>query len=51
MYDSAHAENKEIVLMEDTNLNFLKPKEVLKRWYKIMDSYNLSQIINEPTRY
>ncbi len=48
MFDHAHAEDKEIIMMGDINLDFLKPEEVAKRWFRIMD--HLSQLIDEPTR-
>ncbi len=37
-------------MMEDINLDFLKPEEVPKCWFRIMDTYHLSQLIDEPTR-
>ncbi len=32
MFDRAHAEDNEIIMMGDINLDFLKPEEVNKCW-------------------
>ncbi len=39
-----------MILMGDINLDFLKPQHLLKKWTSIMESYNLTQLIKEPTR-
>ncbi len=39
-----------MILMWDINLDFLKPQHLPKKWTSIMESYNLTQLIKEPTR-
>ncbi len=49
MYDQAYLEEKEIIMIRDLNLDFLKPHNVPQKWYNILDKYHINQLINEPT--
>ncbi len=50
MCDRAYLEEKEIIMIGDLNLDFLKPHDVPKNNYNILDKYHINQLINEPTR-
>ncbi len=49
MYDSAYLEKKDIIMIGNLNLDFLKPHDVPPKWYNILDKYYINQLINEPT--
>jgi hypothetical protein len=42
--------NSDIVLTGDFNMNFLPPCKPSQKWLSILETYNLKQIVNEPTR-
>ncbi len=43
MCDIAYSEEKEMIMMGDLKLDFLKTNEVPRKWYDIMSKYHLSQ--------
>ncbi|CAB4027323.1 Hypothetical predicted protein [Paramuricea clavata] len=50
MCENAYCEGKEIIIMGDIKIDFLKPNSIPKQWVDIMESYNLTQLIKVPTR-
>ncbi len=50
MYDHAYAEENEIIILGNINLDFLKFGNIPNRWTSIMNMYQLTQIIDKPTR-
>jgi hypothetical protein len=50
MCENAYCEGKEMIIMGDINIDFLKPNSIPKQWVDIMESYNLTQLIKAPTR-
>ncbi len=48
--DKAYAEEKEMILIGDINLDFLKPQHLHQKWTSIMEYYNITELIKEPTR-
>ncbi len=50
MCDKAFIEGKEMIITGDINLDYLKPTKLPNRWTSIMESYDMTQIIKEPTR-
>ncbi len=49
MCDKAYDEEKEMILMGDINLDFLKPQHLPKKWTSILETYNLTQLIKKST--
>ncbi len=47
--ESAYIENKEIILMGDSNINFLRYDKVTITWTVLIDVYSLTLVIEEPT--
>ncbi len=50
MYDHAYADENEIIILGEINLDFLKFDNIPNRWTSIMNMYQLTQIIDTPTR-
>ncbi len=50
MFDKAIIEGKEVIIVGDINLDYLKPTILPSRWTSIVESYNMTQIIKELTR-
>ncbi len=50
MRDKAYSEDKEMITICDINLDFFKKHQIPCRWFEIMDTFNLQQIIKEPKR-
>ncbi|CAB4024977.1 Hypothetical predicted protein [Paramuricea clavata] len=50
MCENAYCEEKEVIIMSDINIDFLKPNSIPKQWVDIIESYNLTQLIKVPTR-
>ncbi len=50
MCDKAYCEDREMIIIGDINLNFLKRHQIPSQWFEIMDTFNLHQLIKEPTR-
>ncbi len=48
--DKAFTEGKEMIIIGDINLDYLKPTKLPNKWTSIVDSYDITQIIKEPTR-
>ena len=46
--EKAYSVSHKIIFMGDTNIDFLKA--IPQRWLEVIHSYDLSQIINSPTR-
>ena len=42
MCEIAYSEGKEMVIMGDFNIDFLKPNSIPKQWIDIMESYDLT---------
>ncbi len=49
MCDKAFIEGKEMNIVGDINLDYLKPTKLPNRWISIMESYDMTQIFKEPT--
>ncbi len=47
-FESAHSENKEIILMGDFNIDLIKNEN--KKWSNFIDNVNLTQMVHSPTR-
>ncbi len=45
--DKAFIEGKEMIIIGDINLDYLKPTKLPNRWTSIMESYDMTQIIKE----
>ena len=50
MTENAYNEGKEMIIMGDFNIDLLKPDSVPTRWSRLIDAYNTTQLIQEPTR-
>ena len=48
--ETLYAENKEIILFGDFNFNFVNSNSVNSRWNRIINTFNLNQLITQPTR-
>jgi hypothetical protein len=44
--DTLYVENKEIILLGDLNYNFINLSPVNSKWKKIINTFNLHQLIN-----
>ena len=42
--------NPNVILIGDFNLDYLCPQKIPKKWASLAETFNLSQIIKEPTR-
>ena len=49
MLDKAFIENKEIIFMGDLNIDFLAPSSIPRKWSSVIETFALTQIVNEPT--
>ena len=45
-----YSENKEILLLGDLNYNFVNNQSINSTWNSVYSSYNLKQLVNQPTR-
>ncbi len=50
MCDKAFIEGKDMIVVGDLNLDYLKPTKLPNRWTSIMESYDMTQIIKDPSR-
>ena len=48
--DKVFLEDKEVILLGDFNFDLLNNKPVNKSWLDVMQNYNFTQLINQPTR-
>jgi len=47
---SAYTENKQLILMGDINIDFLKDTPLREKWHDVYSNFELDQIIRKPTR-
>ena len=48
--ENLYSENKEIILIGDLNINLLDTSTSVQNWLQIIDSVNLTQLVQDPTR-
>jgi hypothetical protein len=48
--DNAVSFNSDSVLTGDFSMNILPPCKPSQKWLSILETYNIKQIVNEPTR-